>query len=257
MADRQPSYPESATQGGGRDGPTGDAADGSGDGQAGEGVAALRATLDEHGDALAAAVEATDDLDDLLATAMLIVATADEDEVEQLTDSTANLLRAADGVSTAAAADLAETVGEDARDLGTALETVLAFQREGHLDDLVDLAAAFSASLSAAEVEALATTLEENGDDLVDALDVVLELHREDRLADLVELASVLSTLDVDEDTATGLNRLLGALGEAERTAEPASLLGTLRGLRTRDARAGLGYLLALLRAQGRRLRER
>jgi len=39
------------------------------------------------------------------------------------------------------------------------------------------------------------------------------------------------------------------------RAALLVGVLGLLRGLRSRDARAGMGYLLALLKAQGRRLR--
>lgn len=257
MADRQSSYPDAATHGGDWDDPDQRQAEGPKGADRHDRPVKIVEALERHDDDLAAAVEATDELADVLATAILIVASADEDDIDHLTDSTANLVRAADGLTTDAAAELAETVGEDADDLAAALKTVLELQRAGHLDDLVALAGAFSDSLSPAEVEELARTLEDNGSDLVDALDVVLELHRGDHLEDLVELATVLSTLSVDEDTATGLNRVLSAVGEAERESEPVSLLGMLRGLRSVDARAGLGYLLTLLKAQGRRLQDR
>jgi uncharacterized protein YjgD (DUF1641 family) len=121
----------------------------------------------------------------------------------------------------------------------------------------VTLATAFSGSLSPDEVEELATMLEENGTELVEALDVVLDLQREGQLGDLVDLAKTLSVLDIDEDTARGLNHLLGAVGEAQRDSEPVGLFGLVRQLGSRDARAGLGYIVAILRAQGRRLRGR
>lgn len=193
MAEPTDAYPESATKGGRER-------------AAGEGEAALRAALDAHGEELAAVIERSDEAGDLLETAILMIATADEDEAEYVADSAANLVRAADGLSTEGAVALAADVGDGGEDLAEALALVLELQREGHLEDLVDL-------------------------------------------------AKTLSEIEVDADTVEGLNTVLGAVGEAERESEPVGLLGLVGGLRSRDARTGLGYLLALLRAQGRRLR--
>lgn len=243
MADPRDAYPETATKGGRENGTTA------------EGEAALRAALAEHSEALAGVVETTDELDDLLTTAILVIASADDEDVQHVTESTANLVKAADGLSTDGTAELATDLGEHADDLSVTLDTVVQLQRQGHLDDLVTIATAFSESLSASEVEELATMLEDNGDELVGALDVVLELQRDDQLEDLVNLAQTFSAIEADADTVRGLNSVLAAVGEAERTSEPVGVLGLVRQLRTRDARAGLGYLVSLLRAQGRRLR--
>lgn len=239
MAKPTDSYPESATHGA-RKREAGD----------GEGEAALRRAVDAHGESLAAAVERTDELDDALATAILVAASADEAEVDHVTSSAANLVEAADGLTTDGAAALATELGENADGLNAALETVLDLQREGTLDDLAALAAA----LSTEQVEALSAVLDEDGAELVAALDLVLDLQRGGELEDLVGLGRTLSALDVDEDTARGLNELLGAVGEAERESEPVGLLGAVRQLRTADARAGLGYLVATLKALGRRV---
>lgn len=196
MAEPRESYPETATNAARK--AAGDV----------DGEAALREALAANGDELAAVVDSADELQDVLATAVLIVASADEAELDHVTESTANLVAAADGLSTEAAAALATDVGENADDLSAALDTVLELQREGHLDDLVDL-------------------------------------------------AKTLSALDVEPETVAGLNDVLAAVGEARRDPEPVGLLGLLGGLRSRDARAGLGYLVALLKAQGRRVRER
>jgi uncharacterized protein YjgD (DUF1641 family) len=193
MAEPTDDYPAAATRGG-RERATGD------------GEAALREALDVHGEELAAAIERSDEVADLFETAILTVATADEAEIENVTEGAANLIRAADGLSTAGAAALAEDVGDSGEDLAEALELLLELQREGHLDDLVDL-------------------------------------------------AKTLSAIEVDDEAVEGLNTVLGAIGEAERENEPVGMLGMVRGLRSRDARAGLGYLLAVLRAQGRRVR--
>jgi uncharacterized protein YjgD (DUF1641 family) len=245
MAKPRDSYPETATNGARTESTDG------------EGRAALEAALDRHGEQLAGVVEGTDELGDVLTTAILVAASADEAELERITDSTANLVEAVDGLSTEGAAALATDVGENADDLSATLETVLELQREGHLDDLVTVATAFSESLSPEEVEDLATMLEDSGTEVVEALDVVLDLQREGQLEDLVDLAKTLSVLEIDEDAARGLNNVLGAVGEAQRESEPVGLLGLLRQLGSRDARAGLGYLVAILRGQGRRLRER
>ena len=245
MAQPQESYPETATNA---------ATDRNGDG---EGEAALREALDDHGAALAKAVESSDELEDALTTAIIVAASADEEELEHLTGSAANLVQAADGLSTDGAADLATDLGANADDLSASLDTVLELEREGHLDDLVELSTAFTESLSAEELEELSTMLEENGTELVEALDLVLELQRGGQLENLVGLAKTFSDLEVDDDAARGMNAFLASVGEAQRESEPVGPLGMLRGLGSRDARAGLGYLLALLKAQGRRIRER
>jgi uncharacterized protein YjgD (DUF1641 family) len=243
MAEPTDSYPETATNAASKTE------------SAGDGEAALRDALDAHGEDLAAVIERTDDLDDALTTAVLIAASADDAELDYLTTATANLIQAGEGLATEEAAALAEDLGENADDLAATLDTVLALQREGHLDDFVTIATAFSESLSPDEVEDLAAMLEADGAEAVAALDTVLDLKREGHLEDLVALGGTLSALELDEDAAEGLNALLGAVGEAERDSDPVGLVGLLGQLRNRDARAGLGYLVAVLQALGRRVR--
>jgi len=254
MAEPTDSYPEDATLG--ARSKTNGAGGERGDGE-GAGEKQIREVLDVHGDDLAAALDRTDEVADLVETTILILASADDDEIDHLTESIGNVVDAADGLSTEEAAALATSVGENGEDLSATVDTLLEFQQEGRLDDFATIASAFSESLSPEEVEELATMLEENGAETVEALDVVLDLHREGQLDDLVDLAKVVSTLEIDADTAAGMNTFLGAIGEAQRESEPVGLLGFVSGMRSRDARAGLGYLLALLKAQGRRVRER
>lgn len=246
MAKPSESYPESATHGARN-----------GAGSDGEGEAALRAALDDHGDELAGVVERTDELEELLTTAILVAASADEDDLAHITDSTANAVAAADGLTTEAAAELAAQVGDNGDELSSTLETLLELERDGHTDDLVRIATAFAGSLSAGEVEELATMLEDNGSDIVEAVDVLLDLTREDHLEDLVATAKTLSALQLEPAAVEGANTVLAAVGDAQRDSEPVSLFGMVRGLRSADARAGLGYLLAILKSQGRRLRGR
>jgi len=193
MARPSDSYPDSATLGGQDERANGETPD------------ALRAALADHDGELAAAVETTDELADLLVTAVVVAAALDEEELDHLTDSTSNLVAAADGLTTDEAATLADDLGENAAELSAALDAVLELQRAGALEDLV-------------------------------------------------ALAGTLSTLDIDGDTADGLNAVLGAVGAAQREQEPVSVLGLLAGVTSRDSRRGLGYLLSFLQALGRRV---
>jgi uncharacterized protein YjgD (DUF1641 family) len=81
-----------------------------------------------------------------------------------------------------------------------------------------------------------------------------LELQRAGHLEELLELGATASALDLDDEGVAALNDLLGAAGDARRDAEPVGLVGAFRAVRGADARAGLGYLMSLLRALGRRV---
>lgn len=242
MAKPQESYPETATNGN-------EARE-----QADDGEAALRAVLAEGDSAID-----TDELSDILTTAILIAASADETEIDHITESTANLIEAADGLTTAETAELAHEVGANADELSATLETVLELERDGHLDDLVTITTAFSGALSPSEITDLATMLDENGSELVETLDILLDLQREEHLEDLIDIVKPLSALEVEQETVEGLNTVLGAVGETQtqvqRESHPDGLVAMLTALWSRDARAGLGYVISLLKALGRRVR--
>lgn len=244
MAKRQESYPEAATNGAQKTAVT-------------DNSEALQEALAAHGEELADFVEGVDELDDALTTAILIAASADTAELDHITSSAANLIEAVDSLSTEEATELAAELGDNADDLSASLDLILGLQREGHLEGFVTVATAFGESFSAAEIEKLSTMLEENGTKTVEALDVVLALQQEGHLDDLLELAKTLSVLEIDGDAAEGLNTLLGAVGAAQRGSKPVGLVGLLGQLRNSDVRAGLGYIVTVLKALGRQLRAR
>ncbi len=125
---------------------------------------------------------------------------------------------------------LAETVGEHGDELRDALETVLALQRSGTLDELAELA----------EVGSLATA----------ALDDEMVTSLAGTGAALGEVAQTAA----DDDTCDGLETLLAGIGEAQREpAEQVGAVGLVRNLRDPDVQYGFGYLLALAGAIGRR----
>lgn len=109
-------------------------------GQEGDGEAALRAALAEYGDEYAAAIEHTDELVEVLETAILVVASADDDDVEHVTDSLVALTNAADGLTTEQTVALAERIGEDGDALASMTERLVDLERSGDLEELIALA---------------------------------------------------------------------------------------------------------------------
>lgn len=103
------------------------------------GEVALAAAIDEHGEDLAGALEHTEEVQELIDTVILTVAAADDEEVEHLTQSVANLLQATDELSTSETVALASVIGQHGSETASALETVLALEQNGHLEDLVEL----------------------------------------------------------------------------------------------------------------------
>jgi hypothetical protein len=172
------------------------------------GQEALQAAIDEHGEEVAAVFGRSDEAAELLDTVVLMIASAEDEDVEYLADALSSLVRAADGAATEETVALAEYVGD-------------------------------------------------NGADATEALDKLLELDGQGTLDDLLELAETLTELDLDSDSVDTLNGLRGALEEAEDEAEPTGVFGAVTAVRGRDAKAGLGYLVALLRSTGRRLVDR
>lgn len=221
------------------------------------GEEALRAALAEHGGDYADALDHTDELQDALATAVLVVASADEEDVDRVTDSLVSATNAAEALTTEESVALAEHIGENGGDLAQTVDVAARLQREGHLETFVTIAETFSEDLDEAERDELVSIIEDGGaGDLVAAVDAVTTLQRDGHLEELVDLAGTLSTLDVSDQTAAGLNDALSAVGEARQTAEPIGPLGAVRALTSADGRAGLGYAVAVLKSLGQSIRE-
>lgn len=169
----------------------------------GVGEAALRDALAEHGEAIAGALEHTDEFSEIIDLAILTIACADDEEVEEVTASIVNLIQAVD-------------------------------------------------SLATDETVALAGVVSENGRALSRTLERVVRLDEQDALEPLLDLAEAVSSVNLDDDATAGLDRFAAALSAAETDAQPVGPFRFLRGLLTSEGRAGLGYLLAVLKALGR-----
>jgi uncharacterized protein YjgD (DUF1641 family) len=148
--------------------------------------------------------------------------------VTDLAGTGATLAESADGLATEETVRLAESVGRNGDELADAMETLVDLQRRGALDELAE----------AADVVSLAT------DALTDEM-VVSLASTGSSLGELADTAA-------EPDTRDGLDRLLSAVGTAERT-EPASpsTLSLVKSLRDDDVKQGMAYVVALAKAIG------
>ncbi|WP_144797255.1 DUF1641 domain-containing protein [Halorubrum depositum] len=200
---------------------------------AGDGVAErsdLEAAIEENPEAVAEFVERLDAVNELLDVLSLGENALDDEMVRELSATGATLAESADGIATDETVALAETVGENGGELREALETLVVLQRSGTLDELAEIA----------EVGSLATA----------ALDDEMVASLAGTGAALGEVAQTAA----DDDTSDGVETLLTSLGEAEREPpERVGPVGLVRELRDPDVQHGLGYLLALAGALGRK----
>ncbi|SER88925.1 DUF1641 domain-containing protein [Natrinema salaciae] len=200
---------------------------------AGAGGPALEELVAENPEEVAQFIERLGVVNDLLDTADLATAAMDDRMVEELAGTATNLGAAADGLATPDAARLGEATGENAADLADAIETLARLQRSGTLDDL----------LAMADLVALASNAMD--DDMVT-----------DLAATGTKLGEVADTA-ADDDVARTLESLLEAVGEASaEPTKPLGVRGLVRALRDLDVRRGLGFVFAVARETGRRLRE-
>jgi uncharacterized protein YjgD (DUF1641 family) len=188
----------------------------------------LEAAIAQNPEAVAAFVERLDAVNELLDVLSLGESALSDEMVRELSDTGATLAESADGLATDETVGLAETVGQNGDELREALETVLALQRSGTLDDLAELGQVASLGSAALDDE-MVTSLAGAG-------------------AALGEVAQTAA----DDDTRDGLQTVLSSLGAAEE-ADPdrVGALGLLRATRDPGVQRGLGYLLSVARAIG------
>ncbi len=206
----------------------GDADRATGDVDRATGSTELEEAIAENPEAVAGLVRRLDAVNELLDVLALGESALTDEMARDVADTTATLAESADGLATDETAALAEAVGENGAELRRALESIVALQRSGTLEELMELA----------EVASLGTA----------ALD-------DEMVRSLAETGSGLGELAqdaADDDTREGLETMLRGVGAAERDPpERVGLVGLLRRSRDPDVQHGLGYLLAVAGAIG------
>jgi len=189
----------------------------------------LESVIEQNPEAVAEFVEHLDAVNELLDVLSLGESALDDEMVRELSATGPTLAESADGLATDETVALAETVGKNGDELREALDTLLALQRSGTLDDLAEFAEVGSLAAAALD-DGMVTSLAGTG-------------------AEIGEIAQTAA----DDDTRDGIQTLLESVGEAEQSSpEQVGAVGLLRGLRDPDVQYGLGYLLALAGALGR-----
>ena len=188
----------------------------------------LESYVAENPEEVARLLDRLDVVNELLDVGAIATAAMDDEMVESVTETSANLAMAADGMATEDAVQLGEAVGENAEDVADGLETVARLQRTGTLDDLAQLAELASLGTSAMDDEMVESITATGG-----------------RLAEVADTAA-------DDDVAGGLENLLAAVGEAD-TDEPnrVGAVGLVKAIRDPEVQAGLGVLVSVAKALG------
>lgn len=188
----------------------------------------LVAAIEDNPESVARFIQRLDEVNELLDATSVATAAMDDEMVQRLARTGTNLGAAADGAATPELAGLGESVGENATELSAGLETLVELQESGTLDDLAAMADVASL-LTAAMDDEMVTSVASTGS----------------RLGEVAETAA-------DDDVASGLENMLHALGDATSDdPEPVGMLGLAKALRDPEVKAGMGVLVALLRALG------
>ena len=121
----------------------------------------LESVIEQNPEAVAEFVEHLDAVNELLDVLSLGESALDDEMVRELSATGPTLAESADGLATDETVALAETVGKNGDELREALDTLLALQRSGTLDDLAEFA----------EVGSLAAAALDDGMEVVAVLD--------------------------------------------------------------------------------------
>jgi uncharacterized protein YjgD (DUF1641 family) len=149
--------------------------------------------------------------------------------VRELSGTSSTLAESADAMATEETVGIAGTIGTNGAALDDALESLVALQQSGTLDELMELAGVLSL-LTAALDDEMVRSLAATGSSL----------------GEVAESAA-------DENARDGIQTTLTALGEADgEPPERVGPVGLLKASREPEVQHGLGYLVAVARAIGR-----
>jgi len=189
----------------------------------------LAAAIEENPEAVADLVRRLDAVNELLDVLALGESALDDEMVRELAGTGATLAESADGLATDETVALAETVGDNGAELREALDSLVALQRSGTLDELLEIAEVVSL-LTAALDDEMVRSLAGTG-------------------AALGEVAQTAA----DDDARDGVETMIESVSAAERDPpERVGPVGLVRATRDPEIQHGLGYLLAVARAIGR-----
>jgi len=176
----------------------------------------LESIVAENPEAVATFIDRLDAVNEFLDVVALGEGALTDEMVVELAGTASTLAESADGLATDETVALAETVGGNGAELREAMETLIALQRSGTLDELAEVA----------EVGSLATA----------ALDDEMVRSLAGTGSALGEVADTAA----DDDTRDGLKTLLAGVGAAQRSdPESVGALGLARGSAIRRSSTG------------------
>jgi len=201
-------------------------------------------TLEEESAALENAMEtmleleqsgSLDDLAEAANTISLMADAMDDEMVTSMMGMGTTLAEAGDGMATEGTVRMAESVGENADDLDSALEKMVELEQDGTLDDLLEASNTISLAADAIDDEMI-----------VSLMGMVGDLGQ---AADGAAQTNAVRSFQVMTD----------ALDEAAdfEEAEPVGMVGMLKMMRNPEVQQGMGFLLSLMKAFGHQIDRR
>jgi len=188
----------------------------------------LEAAIAENPEAVADFIERLDAVNELLDVVDLGTSAMTDEMVVELSGTAETLAASADGIATEETVGLAESVGENGRELQEALDTLVELQQSGTLDELAELGDVVSLG-TAAMTDEMVRSLAGTGSSLGELADTAAQ-----------------------EETRDGLTAMLNSVSAAEQ-AETVAVgpVGLMKAIRDPEIQHGLGYLLAIAKALG------
>ncbi|QCC49004.1 DUF1641 domain-containing protein [Halobellus limi] len=188
----------------------------------------VREAIADNPEAVVALLEQSGQLSTLLDALALVEDGLDDEMVESLTADATTLGLAATELADQRAVELSGAVGQHGDDLAEAVERLAMLQRSGTLDRVAEVA------------DAVALLTDATDDEMVETVAATG--------TSLGELADTTA----DEEVRRGLVRILeGVSAASAEEAEPVGPVGLLGALRDPEVKAGMGYLLAVVRGIG------
>jgi len=188
----------------------------------------LETAIAENPEAVADFVRRLDAVNELLDVLALGEGALTDEMVRDLADTSATLVESADGLATDETVALAAAVGDNGEELREALESLVALQRSGTLDELMEVAEVLSLLTAALDDEMVRSLAGTGG-----------------ALGEVAQTAA-------GDDARDGLETVIEGVAAVEsEPSERVGAVGLLRATRDPEVQYGLGYLLAIAGAIG------
>ncbi len=198
-----------------------------------EGRKELEKAIEENPEEVAKFIERIGLINEFLDTTALAKSALDDEMVKELTKNSEFLMESIDGLSSPETTRLSEEIGQNAEELNKILKKIVYLEKNGSLDNLIEIA------------DTVSLLTEAMDDEMVKSLSK-LE-------SSLGELANTTSDTDITKSLKIILESI-GETNEIEKPPEKIGMFGLLKALRDPKVQRGLGFLILITKLIGKNI---